>query len=292
MFIVSDGQGAEDHPKAYMQSHTFVQVDPPYDMCRLCAPLDTGPIRCNRCGRCENCGKRIFCKGAERAESDSATGHVNRLSERMDRAIWEAFRNRDSIHPDTFFLPILALIKYANQNVNFGRKSKNETVLMAAAYAGNYDIAKELLELKADPNVETHDGYTAWTFATKYNHPKIVDLLENPKAHGVKADVPPLLKKVLMGGTAAAPNNPSLPQLPMIPDLADPQAATAPDGGSTPYPNAPAPVNTTDENPSSSNNNNNPGGGDPSSSLPNDVMSEDDAVVRLSHPQMAGPAYR
>lgn len=26
---------------------------------------------------------------------------------------------------------------------------------MAAAYVGNYDIAEELLELKADPNVET-----------------------------------------------------------------------------------------------------------------------------------------
>ena len=288
-FTVPEKHDQPDRPKAYSQSHTFGDINSKPEPCRICPPEVTGNRRCLRCGRCTTCGARIFCKGAEQAETTSATGHVNRLSERMDRAIWEAFRNPHQQPPDTCFFPIFALVKYANQDVNFGRKSKNETALMAASFTGVYDVAKELLELGADPNVETHgDGYTAWTFANKYNYPRIMDLLENPKSHGIKANVPPLLKKPVMA-SPSNPNNPTTlpPQVPGAP----PQLPGLPS-------QVPLPMPPTGSFASTGTKVTPPGGPDEGSSPATDMTSssssssEADCVVRLHHLTTPGPANR
>eukprot|EP00952_Eustigmatos_sp_NYUAD-ZCMA_P007736 32598-Eustigmatos_ZCMA.PRE.1 len=118
-----------------MKSHTFeepLEWARSLHFCGVCKSKDCVQ-RCLRCGRCDVCGRTIFCKGAERTEPEPGpNGHVNRLSERMDRAIWDAFRFN-------VFEPVLALVEGAGLSVNFKRASKSETALMAAAYNGNYE---------------------------------------------------------------------------------------------------------------------------------------------------------
>ena len=124
----------------------------------------------------------IFCKGAERQSNVSDKGHVNRLSERMDRAIWDAFKDNKK-----GFEPILALVQHAGVSVNFQRPAKGETALMAAAFQGNLIVLNELLALGADPALATGDRHTAWTFATKFNHKECAEMLATHAAMAVVA---------------------------------------------------------------------------------------------------------
>jgi len=166
---------------------------------------------------------------------------------------------------------------------------------MAACFQGNYEGAKELLELGADPNVESHDGYTAWTFATKYNHPRILDMLENPKNHNVKANVPPLTKRPVMpsaGPSQPPPNNPpptstttnnhpqqgvQPPHLPKLPGLSS-QVPMPPTGtfASSRTRNPSPPVESDGSLPD----------------LPDPPHLDDEPLVRLAHIENQGPAYR
>ena len=159
----------------YMKSHHFEVAQlgpgaPPATPCLHCKSTNWLQ-RCGRCGRCQNCSRTIFCKGAEKTDPEVGPGgHVNRLSERMDRAIWDAFKGKE-------FDPIFALVNHAGVSVNFGRSSKGETALMAASYTGNMEAARELLEMGADPSRRTTDNFTAWSFASKYGHTQVADLI-------------------------------------------------------------------------------------------------------------------
>lgn len=164
--------------------HTTYFASHPYDTpemvggargtpCLHCAS-DAWELRCQRCGRCETCARRIFCKGAERRDNVEAAavhGHIQRLADRMDRAVWAAFRGEDD------FLPIYALIG-AGVNPNYLRTHKKETALMAAAYRGNAEAVAELLRLGADPSLCTLDDMTALTFALKRGDQPTIDLVK------------------------------------------------------------------------------------------------------------------
>jgi len=179
--------GAHYQHTTYLRSHAFeeaygvpgttVQVS----KCIHCQ-VQTWTHRCSKCGRCHGCASVIFCKGAERQCNVSDKGHVNRLSERMDRAIWDAFKDNKK-----GFEPILALVEHAGVSVNFQRPAKGETALMAAAFQGNLTVLKELLALGADPSLTTGDKHTAWTFATKFNHKECAEVLATHAAMAVVA---------------------------------------------------------------------------------------------------------
>ncbi len=130
-------------------------------------------MRCARCGRCQDCARLIFCKGAERRDNTEAAtvhGHVELLAQRMDRAIWAAFRGGDD------FLPIYALAA-AGVSPNYKRTHKHETALMAAAYRADPGAVAELLRLGANPAMSTLDGMTALAFAERTRNQQCIDML-------------------------------------------------------------------------------------------------------------------
>lgn len=169
-FIESEGKGDPDHI-TYVKSHYYEEHEPgalaAFCSNPRCQRTDWQK-RCHRCGRCDDCSRLIFCKGAEKMVTGVAIG---RLHERMDHAIWLAFRQKD-------FDPLLALLD-SGVSVNFCRSSKGETALMAAAYAGRMDVCQRLLEQGANPEAKTDDGMTAWTFASRFSHNAIASLIQD-----------------------------------------------------------------------------------------------------------------
>lgn len=187
--------------RTYIKSHLYQHCDPgttPED----CSNPKCGrrhEVYCAKCGRCEPCSRLIFCKGGRKTSTGQA---VTRLHDRMDHAIWLAFRERD-------FDPLLALIKHANVSVNFKRTSKGETALMAAAYTGSMDVVKDLLDRGADPLMKTDDGMTPYVFASKYGHNAIAELIQE------------YINGVRKPSQAAAPTL-ALPPMPSEPMLISP----------------------------------------------------------------------
>lgn len=174
---VADGHH-EEHT-TYVKSHPSVEaVGPPgtrqFDRCLHCKE-DAWRRRCWKCGRCDRCARLIFCKGAERrdpSETVTAHGHIQLLADRMDRAIWAAFKGHDD------FLPIYALIA-AGVNPNYKRTHRHETALMAAAYRADAGAVEELLRLGADPALTTkEDNMTALAFALRNQNQPCINLLQ------------------------------------------------------------------------------------------------------------------
>jgi hypothetical protein len=172
-----DESGGGELPKsgnssAYAQSHFLESLPTPLTPCLICNKNPARSERCQRCGRCELCARTIFCKGAEKSARSSETGHVNKLSQCMDRAIWEAFRTGQ-------YDVVLSLIKNAGVHVNFRRAHRGETAIMAAAYNGNDAVFSELLALGADPTLKTAEGYNAAYFAQQRGHPALAERINS-----------------------------------------------------------------------------------------------------------------
>jgi len=90
------------------------------------------------------------------------------LSKRMDRAIWDAFRQLD-------FDPLLSLLDQG-ASASYVRLSR-ETALMAAAYAGRDDVCRKLVALGADPSASDAHGNTAVTLAHTQGHHQLAAVL-------------------------------------------------------------------------------------------------------------------
>ena len=83
---------------------------------------------------------------------------------KMDRAVWNAFREKD-------FSSIFELITRAQGNVNFQRRASDQTTaLMAAAFHGLLDVCVQLIKLGAAVELTNSSGETAADMAEKRNH--------------------------------------------------------------------------------------------------------------------------
>ncbi len=158
-------------------------VTPQTTECLHCH-TDVWEHKCPKCSRCQNCARKIFCKGAERnknyvpGDPDTLAPHL--MEKRMDQAIWNVFKD-----PTKDFHPILGLIQN-KVSVNFQRAT-GETALMAAAFRGDVEVLKLLLQLGADPNKITDarkSPLTALSFAAKHGHTECVEIL-TPVTGGV-----------------------------------------------------------------------------------------------------------
>ena len=82
-------------------------------------------------------------------------------NEPMDKAIFDAFKTG-------VFSDLLELVKSGRALVDTQRLNEGVTGLMAACFNGNYAVAKELLELGADPDLRDSYGSSARDFAGRF----------------------------------------------------------------------------------------------------------------------------
>jgi len=107
--------------------------------------------------------------------------------------------NKDTINGvnTSGFTPLLlacyrgntAVAGYLAQNVkNINENSSNGTALAAAAVKGNVNLAKVLLEHKANPNIADPAGVTPLVYAVQFENKALIQLLLQYKADPAKAD--------------------------------------------------------------------------------------------------------
>jgi hypothetical protein len=197
--------------QTYLKSHSFPATRSFAEPCGVCDNR-AATLRCDKCRRCDVCSRLIFCKGAPAERTAPSYGpdgtetpdQANRLVQRMDKVIWDAFRTGAK---DAFDV-LLGLVEVGGVDVNFKRPSKKETALMAAAYRGNLEAARRLLELGADTATKTDDGLTAWAFASKHGHVEVADLISKYASGELTPLIPHGHKRPFQYATAGGSEGP------------------------------------------------------------------------------------
>lgn len=143
--------------------HLYIPLEEEGELipCTNCCQ-DVGDL-CNRCHRCRTCNLGMVCRRNKRL-----------LEERMDHAVWIAFRSGDCDSA-------IGLVENAGVNPNYQRGCRS-TLMMAAAFWGKTKVIQKLLDLGADTTLQGISGRTASCFAKEQGHADIVAMLMERQA--------------------------------------------------------------------------------------------------------------
>ncbi|XP_068740703.1 3'-5' RNA helicase YTHDC2-like isoform X2 [Montipora capricornis] len=124
----------------------------------------------------ENDGVQAEAAGSGDLQEEESDSEEQYLREEMDNSISEAWLNGN----EDAFAQILYLIIHEDISVDYQHSETQATALMVASGRGCSSLVEQLLNLGANPLIkEPKNGWTAVDWAKKWEHTKVVELLES-----------------------------------------------------------------------------------------------------------------
>ncbi|XP_029204296.2 3'-5' RNA helicase YTHDC2-like [Acropora millepora] len=112
----------------------------------------------------------------DKQDDEESYNEEQYLREEMDNSISEAWLNGS----EDAFVQILYLVMQENISVDYQHSETQATPLMVASGRGCASVVEQLLNLGANPHIkEPKNGWTAIDWAKKWEHTKVVELLES-----------------------------------------------------------------------------------------------------------------